>query len=311
MEDLVSESTSRLLPAGQDVPFGQIPAALADSHEQSRRTSQARALWATVVAVGPDDRLNEAADALRALGGYATVRGILISLGSGARPTPRLAGEIVALSGLRPSFVNNVVAALRLSSLPTIVWWRGGEPEILPELAQLADRVVLDGDPSVVWPRSIGLFEAAAFSDLRWTRLTRWRTLMAQFFDIPEVRRAAPAFTTLRITGADRVAAALFAEWIAVSAGRTGAIELEFAPGTRGAFIEQIRLGDHEQELTLRLATNGTCVLTSAIVRGHRGATRTVTLGDQSLAAQMTEELRVRARDRAFEAAVHAFLGRS
>lgn len=311
MEDLVSESVNRLLPGGEDVPFAQIPEALAHSYEESRRTSQARALWATVVAVGPDDRLNEAADALRALGGYATVRGILISVGSGARPIPRLAGDIVALSGLQPSFVNNAVAALRLSSLPTIVWWRGDGLEILPALAQLADRVVLDGEPSVVWPHSVALFEEAAFSDLRWTRLTRWRTLMAQFFDIAEVRRAGPEFTTLRITGADQVAAALFAEWIAASLGHTGSIDLQFVQTRRGVFIEQIRLGDHEQELTLRLAKSGTCVLTSAIVRGHRGATRTVTLGDQSLAALMTEELRVRARDRAFEAAVHSFLGRS
>ena len=25
-------------------------------------------------------------------------------------------------------------------------------------------------------------------SDLRWTRLTRWRELFAQFFDLPDVR---------------------------------------------------------------------------------------------------------------------------
>lgn len=307
----MSAPADLLLPDGEDVPFARLPDALAHNHAQSGSGPQARALWATVVAVGPDSRLNEAAGALRALGGSATVRGILISVGREPRPVPRMAGDIVGLSGLEPAFVNNAVAALRLSSLPTILWWRGGRPEILPEVVQLADRVVLDGDPLEVWPHAVPLFEAAAFSDLRWTRLTRWRTLMAHFFDIPEVRQAAPSFTSLRITGADRVAAALFAGWIGGSSGRTGALDFEFAQGSRGAFIDEVRLGDHEQELRLRLNARGTCVLTSAIVREHRGAARAVTLGDQSLAALMTEELRVRARDRAFEAAVHAFLGRS
>jgi hypothetical protein len=74
--------------------------------------------------------------------------------------------------------------------------------------------------------------------------------------------------------------------------------------------MEEVLFGEDDQELALRLAGSARCVLTSAAVRGHR-ATRTVTLGDQSLAALLTEELRVRARDRAFEAAVREYLGRS
>lgn len=308
----MNDQPHALLPDGEEIPFARLPQALAHNHARSGRGPQARALWATVVAVGPDDRLRDAADALRALGGSATVRGILISVGHDAHPVPRMAGNIVALSGIAPAFVDNALAALRLSSLPTMVWWRGGWPDILPELAHLADRIVLDGDnPREAWPRAVPLFERAAFSDLRWTRLTRWRTLMAHFFDIPEVRRAAASFTSLRVIGSDPVAATLFADWIGASLGRHRPLDLEFAASTRGALIEHLQLGDHEQELTLHLAASGACVLTSAAVRGHRSATRAVTLGDQSLAALVTEELRVRARDRAFEAAVHAFLRRA
>jgi len=307
----VTESGNVLLPDGTDVPFAGIAEALARRNDERPRAFQSRALSATIVAIGPDDLLNEAADALRRLGGQTAVRAILISVGSASRPVPRVSGDVVALSGLKPSFVNNAVAALRLSSLPTIVWWRGGRPDMLTDLARLADRVVLEGAPLDVWPHAAGLFEEAAFSDLRWTRLTRWRTLMAHFFDIPEVRDAAQGFKRLRVTGADAVAASLFADWLAGSLGRAGGIELEFVRTSRDVFIEEVLFGDQNQELALRLAGSATCVLTSAAVRGHRSAARTVTLGDQSLAALMTEELRVRARDRAFETAVRGFLGRS
>jgi len=35
-----------------------------------------------------------------------------------------------------------------------------------------------------------GLSQMTAVSDVRWARLTRWRSLVAQFFDVPDVRAA-------------------------------------------------------------------------------------------------------------------------
>lgn len=303
----MSTPAALVLPDGVDVPFPEVAAALA--HRPRRDGAPLRAWWATVVVVGPDEQLREAAAALRALEGHATVRGILLSVGHATRPVPRLAGDLVAVTGLEPAFVNNVVAALRLSSLPTLVWWRGGEPDLLRSLARLADRVVIEGEPAAVWPHAARLFDVAGFSDLRWTRLTRWRALMAGFFDVPEVREAAPSFTRIRIAAADGAAAELFAHWVAAALARQD-IRFELAASARGAFIEEIRFGDGDQALTLRLAPSGACVLTSAVVRGHRGAERAASLGDRGLAALVTEELRVRSRDRAFEAAVQAWLGR-
>lgn len=301
----------RLLPDGVELSFADINSTLGRRPEEQGNRPQGRALAATVVTVGPDARLNEAARALDRLRTHTAVRAILISVGNEANPVPRRAGDTVALSGLQPSFVNNAVAALRLSSLPTIVWWRGGrQPGVLLDLAHLADRVVLDDEePMSAWRRAVALFDKAAFSDLAWTRLTRWRTLMANFFDIPEVRAASPRFDRLRITGADPIAARLFAAWISASLHRSRAIETEIVAGASGACIEEIRFGDGEERLLLRLAPSGSCVQTSADVRGHRSTRRTVSLGDQSLTALMTEELAIRARDRAFEAAVHACVG--
>ena len=100
----------------------------------------------------------------------------------------------IAIAGLAPRYLNNAVAALRLSSLPAVVWWRGGSIEALDGLANLADRLVLDTvDPDAAWARADTLFERTALTDLRWTALTRWRAALAHLFDLPQVPPTAQA----------------------------------------------------------------------------------------------------------------------
>jgi glucose-6-phosphate dehydrogenase assembly protein OpcA len=310
------------LPAGADVSFNKIGEAMARGTCQDSGATPMRALVATVVAVGPIDRLGAAAEALQSLGDAGTVRGILISEGDSAAPPARVTGNTVAFHGLKPAFFNNVVASLRLSSLPTLVWWRGGRPDTLDGLADLADRIVLDDDrpapvsldndqPDPIWSRAVSLFEDSAFSDLRWARLTQWRALMAHFFDIPEVLSAAAAFSRLTIAASDRMSARLFAAWLESSIQFREGFTVELARGAEGTPIDKIRLGDHDQELIIRLAAHQTCLETEVSVRGHRSASRLVPLGDQTLTGLITEELRIRSRDAAFERAlIHLVSGK-
>jgi glucose-6-phosphate dehydrogenase assembly protein OpcA len=257
---------------------------------------------ATVVVVGERERLAEGAAALERAGDAAAVLTILISTGHDPAPAMRHEEHAIVLEGLQPQFVNNAVAALRLSSLPTAVWWRGGDPERLEGLAALADRVVLDAeDPDAVWAAAVTQFERSAFSDLRWTRLTRWRALMANFFDIPDVRSS--VFTHLQIEGSDAHAARLFGGWMRASLGWGDRLAIEHH-SIAGHPIRAIRLVGAGGELMLQLAGGGTCVEAAAHVADHADAVRTVALGDQSLAAVIAEELRVRARDHAFEHAL-------
>ena len=301
----MSSSPSELLPAGADVAFNKIGEAMALGMCQGSVATPMRALVATVVAVGPIDRLGAAAEALKSLGDAGTVRGILMAEGNNPAPPARVAGNTVALHGLNPSYFNNAVAALRLSSLPTLVWWRGGRPDTLDGLADLADRIVLDDDaPEPIWLRATTLFEDSAFSDLRWARLTQWRALMAHFFDIPEVLAAAAEFSRLTITGSDRQSARLFAAWLQSSIAFRDGFAVELTDGPQGSPIDEIRLGDHEQELVIRFAGHRTCLETEVSVRGHRSVCRMVQLGDQTLTGLLTEELRIRARDAAFERAL-------
>jgi glucose-6-phosphate dehydrogenase assembly protein OpcA len=314
----VNAPFSELLPAGEDVPFTRIGDAMARGTCHDSGATPMRALVATVVAVGPAERLVAAAGALQTLGDAGTVRGILISEGTNPAPPARVAGNTVALHGLKPSFFNNAVAALRLSSLPTLVWWRGGRADTLDSLADLADRIVLDYDPPAtaspdgtadpIWSRAATLFDDCAFSDLRWARLTQWRALMAHFFDIPEVLAAAADFSRLSIAASDRPSAHLFSAWLRSSIQFHEGFTVDLFEGTRGTPIDEIRLGDGdraaEQELSVRLSAQRTCLETEVAVRGHRSASRLVPFGDQSITGLITEELKIRARDAAFERAL-------
>lgn len=296
--------TALLLPTGVDVAFGEIESALSRGSGESKSSTRT-ALTATIVVTGPHDRLTQAAQAVEGLQDVG-VRAVLICCGDSSAPSVRVAGHTVALDGIRSEYLNNAVAALRLSSLPTLVWWRGGDVRNIEGLAALADRLVLDeDDPRPVWDSVEKLAERTSVTDMRWTRLTRWRALMAHFFDIPEVRAAIPHFRTLRIEGADESVLRLFAGWVLSIVSSPDRLKFELVKTSGPAPIETVVLGG-DQELVLRVAPSRTCIETAARVSNLSSTSRIVSLGDQGLAALLGEELRIRARDVAFERAVAA-----
>ncbi len=265
-------------------------------------SSPARAKSATVVVVGPSARLIEAAGALSGEGDSGAVMVVLIATESQPAPAVESQPDVISIGGLRPEYVNNAIAGVRLSSLPTVVWWRGGRPEALDGVGTLADRVVLDAEePGLLWARLSSLFEQTAFTDLRWTRLTRWRAAMAHFFDLPQVRQAASAFEHLTICGSDHYQCGLFAGWLDSSLGWKRRIVPRVQSGD--APLESVSLGGGGAELELKLLP-GDCLDAQVRLAAHTLASRVVSLGDQSLHTLMSEELRVRSRDLAFERAV-------
>src|SRR5688572_21096795 len=257
---------------------------------------------ATLVVLGASSRLTEAARILHNGDHASALRVVLISTASDPAPDVPSDLDLVAIGGLRPEYVNNAIAGVRLSSLPTVVWWRGGRPEALDGVGTLADRVVLDAEePGLLWARLSSLFEQTAFTDLRWTRLTRWRAAMAHFFDLPQVRQAASAFEHLTICGSDHYQCGLFAGWLDSSLGWKRRIVPRVQSGD--APLESVSLGGGGAELELKLLP-GDCLDAQVRLAAHTLASRVVSLGDQSLHTLMSEELRVRSRDLAFERAV-------
>jgi glucose-6-phosphate dehydrogenase assembly protein OpcA len=270
-----------------------------------------RARTATVVAVGPADRLADVADVLSGgedAGALHLVR-IVVDGTGGSLPADR--PEVITIGGLRPEYVNNAIGAVRLSSLPTIVWWRGGRSEGLDGVASLADRVVLDADdPWPLWARTPPLFEHTVVTDIRWARLTRWRAALAHFFDLPAVREKGTSFSQLSMAAADRAVAALFAGWLDAALGWGGQVVPDVSDAASGAPLESVTLEGESCRIELCMLPNSTCLSTEGHVGSDLVASRVVSLGDQSLSTLLAEELRVRARDIAFERAVVAAGGR-
>jgi glucose-6-phosphate dehydrogenase-like protein OpcA len=302
-----------LLPGGQDVAFGEIEVTLARIVRDGghRKRGPARALTATVIVVGKPDRLIDAADALEGLGESGGVRAILISEGEHTSPVARVTENAIAISGLAPRYLNNALAALRLSSLPALVWWRGGSVEALDDLATLVDRLVLDVvDPEAVWARADTLFERTALTDLRWPALTRWRAAIAHLFDLPHVRRGAGSIRGLTIDASDTFAARLFAGWLKSRLRWTSAVRIEIRPlksakGGAATPLSRVELAGDAFTIALGVPAGRACLEASVgSAAGPEPMIRVVPVGDATLTSLIGEELGVRTRDLAFEQAL-------
>lgn len=303
--------SAMLLPAGRDVPFAEIEVTLARlvRDGRPRKGSPARALTATVIVIGDNTRLSAAADALAQLGEAGGVRAILISEGEHTAPIARVTESAIAINGLAPRFLNNAVAALRLSSLPAVVWWRGGTVDKLDDLAGLADRVILDAEePLDGWKQAHRLFERTAMTDLRWTRLTRWRSAIAHLFDLPQVRQGMRGFRRLTIEARDPHAGRLYAGWLRACLRWTPDVSIEITSAADDGTptpLRRVRL--EGPDVTITAATNTNDCLAAA-VDGLDSSTRIVPLGEGTLTALIGEELGVRTRDLAFERALASAL---
>ena len=84
-----------------------------------------------------------------------------------------------------------VILPLAVADLPVILWCRGArlfDLEDFPKLARIANKVVLDsagtGRAADILGRLDGLTRSGRLlADLAWTRLTRWRQMVAQIFE--------------------------------------------------------------------------------------------------------------------------------
>ena len=263
------------------------------------------ALIATVIVIGRRDRVDDAAGALDSMADRGAFRCVLISEGTKTAASPGEQDTTIRIDGLSPRYVDNAVAWLRLSSLPAVVWWRGGAADALDRLAHLADRLVLDTDPAEeMWTHAPALFDRTALTDLRWSALTRWRSALAHLVDLPAVREGLSSLRRIDIEASDRASARLFAGWLR-SCLRGTALEVTIgdAPASGRAPLTRVRVSGDCPGLTLEVRPGQRCL--QAAIDGATGA-RMVPLGDGSLASRFGEEISVRTRDAAFERALVA-----
>ncbi|MBM4421214.1 MAG: hypothetical protein FJ034_06460 [Chloroflexi bacterium] len=105
--------------------------------------------------------------------------------------------------------IASAVIPLLVSDLPVFLWWTGTPPTGAHHFTQLAgasSRVIVDSADfaraEATLPRIAALCTAGrgryGVTDLSWTRLTAWRELVAQLFDVADFRPYLAGVTGLR-----------------------------------------------------------------------------------------------------------------
>jgi glucose-6-phosphate dehydrogenase assembly protein OpcA len=107
--------------------------------------------------------------------------------------------------------IASVVVPLLVPDLPVFAWWTETPPlgaRHFEEIVGLADRLLVDSAdfarPEVTLPELARLCvvgpKHCALTDLNWARLTAWRELLTQFFDVPVWRALLPSIDGVRVS---------------------------------------------------------------------------------------------------------------
>jgi glucose-6-phosphate dehydrogenase assembly protein OpcA len=156
-------------------------------------------------------------------------------------------GETVLLRMYGPlgQHADSVVAPLLVPDVPVVTWWPGQAPAVPSESppGALAQRRVTDsaaGDfPQRVLTDLAGVYKPGD-TDMSWTRLTPWRTLLAATFDVPH----APLVRGEVLAERGNPSGDLLAAWLSVKLGIPMRRGVSGGPG-----ITDVRFGTEAGEV--------------------------------------------------------------
>jgi glucose-6-phosphate dehydrogenase assembly protein OpcA len=208
-----------------------------------------------------------------------------------------------------------VVLPLTVPDLPVILWCRSPRLFELPafsELAAIAQKVVLDSAAFADPAAALGVMNSAAsagrsLADLSWTRLTRWRELIAQIFENRAQLANLPLVSHILIAhraAATPATAYYLAAWLLDGLAQVGAHpRVEFRsdggePAWRLSLVELSAQGRPDAIASIAL-TEGAAAEVKA--GGLVSKALLPALNDYAL---MREELSIPGRDPAFERAL-------
>ena len=276
-----------------------------------------------------------------------------IVAGAGAR---HLCCEQVTLTASGRFVVELPSAAMPLlvPDLPVFIWWRGAwqlNEQNFKRLSRAVDRIILDSadfesahDRLAEMAAFLGSLtrERPAISDLNWARLTSWRTLLANFYNVQEYRVALESISRVRIeyvalnAAPEEIApqALMLAGWLASRLGWRVLKEQHQVdePNSHLVVVEnggsQVSISFHpveprgtKQGRTMRVdlqAESRPVKATFIVSRSEDGryletqviggtkvrAERVVMYGGQSDAELLSRELEILARDRVYEQSI-------
>ncbi|MDO5677459.1 MAG: glucose-6-phosphate dehydrogenase assembly protein OpcA [Propionibacteriaceae bacterium] len=273
---------------------------------KARRTvGSASGLVLTLIIVTDDDHFDEVIEAARASATAHPSRVIVVTYVDGEAPfldAEIQVGEghpgdllILRLHGPLREHGDSICLPLLLPDSPTIVWWPNKAPDNLAKdpIGSLADRRITDAagapDPQAALVRR-ARNHAAGDTDLTWTRLTRWRALLAAALDQSKAT----------VTGAcvrsapDNAPAALLAAWLSECLG----VQVNRVDGDDPG-VNEVVLNTEGGDIVLERVREGT-----AHYRVPGEPERSVALRRRLLTDLLTEELQRMDADDVFERVV-------
>ena len=251
----------------------------------------------------------------------------------------------------------SAVIPLLLPDLPVFLWWTETPPldaSYFDELLGLADRLIVDSADFARPDRTLPRLHAVAragdgrygLTDFNWTRITPWRELTSQFFDVPAWRPFLDGISGIRVGFAVEAdgreihpsQALLFVGWLASRLGWTALEPL--APSEAGGLLfamrradgeeVQVRIrprfmrgleegdlsglriqaehGGHHAEFVVKRAETGGHATTLVTIGGRGVAERNVPLGKPGVSDLLGEELTIARSDAIYEDALAALV---
>lgn len=287
----------------------EISGALIEAH---RGVGNATGLVLTLLIVTDDSRFDEVLEAAKASATTHPSRVIVVNYASEDEPNldatvevgEGLPGDLIVLgvSGELRKHADSVVLPLLLPDSPTIAWWPHEAPDNLAQdpIGSLADRRITDAagcsDPVAALVRR-ARNHAPGDTDLTWTRLTRWRALLAASLD-----QSKQQVTEAVVTAApDNAPAILLAAWLTSRLH----VPVTYKQGD-GPGVNAVVLRTPDGDITVRRVAEG-----SAIYQVPGQPERRVALRRRPLTDLLTEELRRLDADDVFEAAAEQIVAES
>jgi glucose-6-phosphate dehydrogenase assembly protein OpcA len=210
---------------------------------------------------------------------------------------------IMRMQGRLALHAESVVMPLLAPDVPVVAWWHGPPPARISTdpLGVVAERRITDSaqaDDPVAALHQRAVDYASGDTDLAWTRLTGWRTLLAGALEAPARSGVLPTAAAVTAPATD-ASAALLAGWLAARLGITPDREQVPSGGlasVRLALPDDEEIAIRREQRTATLYRSGQHPLTLPLL--------TRTLGDE-----LAEELRRLDADQPYAAALSAASG--
>jgi glucose-6-phosphate dehydrogenase assembly protein OpcA len=275
----------------------KINRALVDLREQGGSVALSRVL--TLVIVTEDGQAEDPIEAANAASFEHPCRVIVVAKGA-KRASPRLdaqlrvggdagASEVIVLRlyGSLVDHAASVVVPLLLADSPVVVWWPGEAPEVPADdpIGMLADRRITDANsarrPIAQLAKRRETYRPGD-TDIAWTRITRWRGLLAATLDQPPHEKV----TEVTVSGsADSPSTDLLAAWLAWAL-RCPTKRIK-APAKAGPGVHSVVLNRRSGPISLVRPEGTTAELTAA-----NQPERHISLPRRTLRECLSEELR-------------------